>query len=885
MSSPESVWVVPFSAITRNDLAKVGGKGANLGELTRAGFPVPAGFCVSTDAFRAFLDCGDVSPLFDRLARLNPEDTESLRLAGEATRAILGQLPVPAPVAHAVAHAWRQTGVDRFYAVRSSATAEDLPTASFAGQQDTYLNVRGWGALIERIRDCWVSLFTDRAIAYRARNGFDHRRVLLCVIVQRMVMPEVSGILFTADPVDGRRHIVSIDAGFGLGDALVSGLTSADLYKIDKRTRAIVQKSIARKTLAIVPLPEGGTRREALGGERATQASLSDAQALALADMGARIEAHYGSPQDIEWCIEDGRIDVVQSRPITTLYPLPDGADPNGPLAVYLSFGHVQVMTEALPPFARSIWRHVFPFGRDHSGVSQTMVTAGGRLYINVSWLMRTAPFGEVLPKAMRVADRLVADGVADVVGRPAFGYGSGARLEVVRAVLPVLGPVFARVVLRLLVSNPEGSTSRGLAFIDETVEAARERLNGARAGAERFAAAIGEAEMIFFTFFPRLIPYLLSGGLSQAALGRLLRGRGVDADVTAFAQGLEGNVTTEMDLAVGDLADVAKANPAVAAHLKSTPAKDVLRTVGAVDGGDAFVRAMDAFLERYGMRGAFEIDITRPRWRDDPTPLVQIILGNLALETRGAHRAHHQQMKRQGLEASERLIAAATPVQRPLVRRLIRVARNNLALREHPKYLLIRLLDLVREAAHDCAGLLLQQGRIEARDDVYFLTAEELLEALRTTSMPLEDLVRSRRAEHEGFRKLSPPRVLTNEGESVTGSHAREHLPPGALAGTAASPGIVEGRAHVVLDPHHAILEAGEILVAPFTDPGWTPLFINAKGLVMEVGGLMTHGSVVAREYGIPAVVCVPDATRLIRTGQRIRVNGDEGLVEVLSR
>jgi pyruvate,water dikinase len=313
MSSPESVWVVPFSAITRNDLAKVGGKGANLGELTRAGFPVPAGFCVSTDAFRAFLDCGDVSPLFDRLARLNPEDTESLRLAGEATRAILGQLPVPAPVAHAVAHAWRQTGVDRFYAVRSSATAEDLPTASFAGQQDTYLNVRGWGALIERIRDCWVSLFTDRAIAYRARNGFDHRRVLLCVIVQRMVMPEVSGILFTADPVDGRRHIVSIDAGFGLGDALVSGLTSADLYKIDKRTRAIVQKSIARKTLAIVPLPEGGTRREALGGERATQASLSDAQALALADMGARIEAHYGSPQDIEWCIEDGRIDVVRA--------------------------------------------------------------------------------------------------------------------------------------------------------------------------------------------------------------------------------------------------------------------------------------------------------------------------------------------------------------------------------------------------------------------------------------------------------------------------------------------------------------------------------------------------------------------------------------------
>jgi pyruvate,water dikinase len=881
---PEERWVVPFSAITRNDLARVGGKGANLGELTRAGFPVPGGFCVSTDAFREFLDGSDTSPLFDRLASLNPEDTEALRIAGEATRAVLGQLPVPEPVANAVENAWRQTGADHFYAVRSSATAEDLPTASFAGQQDTYLNIRGRDALIERVRDCWVSLFTDRAIAYRARNGFDHRRVLLSVVVQRMVMPEVSGILFTADPVNGRRHIVSIDAGFGLGEALVSGLTSADLYKIDKRTRAIVQKTIARKTLAIVPLPEGGTRRETLGDERGTQASLGDAQALALADLGARIEAHYGAPQDIEWCIENERIHVVQSRPITTLYPLPDGASPDGPLSVYISFGHAQVMTEALTPFARSVFRHVFPFGRDRTGTSQTMVSAGGRLYINMSWLLRAAPFGRVFPKVLSNADVLMAEGVAEVVGRPGFGYGRGSRFEVARTVLPLLGPMFSRVVLKILVGNPDGGAARGLAFVDRTIDALRVRLDGVPAGAERLSAAFREAEAAFLGIFPCFIPCILSGVLSQALVGRLLQGKGMDRDVTAFAQGLDGNVTTEMDLAVGDLADVARAHPAVVSHLKRTPAKDVLRTVREVEGGEQFALAMDGFLERYGMRGAFEIDITRPRWRDDPAPLVQIIVGNLALEERGAHRAHHQRMKRQGLEASGRLIAAAARVLRPLVRRLVRVARNNIALREHPKFMLIRLLDLVRNATHESASLLQQQGRVDARDDVYFLTAEEILEALRTTSMPLKDLVRSRRAEHEGFRRLTPPRVLTNEGESVTGTHSHEHLPPGALAGTAASPGIVEGQAHVVLDPHHAILEAGEILVAPFTDPGWTPLFINAKGLVMEVGGLMTHGSVVAREYGIPAVVCVPDATRLIRTGQRIRVNGDEGFVEVLS-
>lgn len=872
---------MPFSAITRNDLARVGGKGANLGELTRAGFPVPDGFCVSTDAFRAFLDGGDTSALFDRLAPLNPEDTDAVRADGEAARTLLRTLPVPEPVAHAVANAWRQSG-DHFYAVRSSATAEDLPTASFAGQQDTYLNVRGRDALIERVRDCWVSLFTDRAIAYRARNGFDHRRVQLSVVVQRMVAPEVSGILFTADPVTGRRQIVSIDAGFGLGESLVSGITSADLYKIDKRTRVVVEKTIARKTLAIVPLAEGGTRREALGDERATQASLSDAQALALADLGARIEAHYGVPQDIEWCIEGGHIHIVQSRPITTLYPLPDGADPDGPLSIYISFGHAQVMTEALSPFARSTFRHVFPFGRDGTGTSQTMVSAGGRLYINMSWLLRAAPFGRAFPKVLGNADVLMAGGVAEVVGRPGFGYGSGSRVEVARTVLPLLGPMFSKVVLKILVGNPDGGAARGLAFIDRTIEALRVRLDGVPAGVERLSAAFQEAEEAFLAIFPRFIPFILSGVLSQALIRKLLRGKGADRDVTAFAQGLDGNVTTEMDLAVGDLADVARAHPAVAAHLKSVPPQDALRTVRDVDGGPTFARAMDAFLERYGMRGAFEIDITRPRWRDDPTPLVQIIVGNLALEEPGAHRAHHQRMKRQGLEAAGRLIAAASPWQRPLVRRLIRVARNNIAMREHPKFMLIRLLDLVRNATHECATLLQRQGQIDARDDVYFLTAEEILEALRTTSMPLKDFVRSRRAEHEHFQKLSPPRVLTNEGESVTGTHSRDDLPPGALAGTAASPGIVEGTARVVLDPQHAILQAGEILVAPFTDPGWTPLFINAKGLVMEVGGLMTHGSVVAREYGIPAVVCVPDATRLIRTGQRIRVNGDQGFVEI---
>jgi pyruvate,water dikinase len=877
-------WVIPFSALGASDLAAVGGKGANLGVLTRAGFPVPAGFCVTTSAFQAFLvGAGDTGPFFDRLDGLNPEETDAVRRLGEEVRGQLRQAPIPEIVAAAVVAAWTEVGTEHAYAVRSSATAEDLPGASFAGQQDTYLNVRGRDALLARVRDCWVSLFTDRAITYRARNGFDHRRVLLSVVVQRMVMPDVSGILFTADPIDGRRHIVSIDAGFGLGEALVSGLVSADLYKVDKRTSRIVEKTIAKKALAIVPLPEGGTRREALPPDRQTAPSLTDEQAIALAALGARIEAHYGRPQDIEWCLERGQILIVQSRPITTLFPLPNPRPPGGTLRVYFSFGHAQVMTDALPPYARSVWRRLFPFGRDASGNSGAMVSAGGRLYIDPSDLLRVAPIGKVMPEILTVVDTLMADAVKEVVERPDFAYGTGSRMRAFRDVAPLLGPILAKALWRLWVTTPEGTTGRVLAVIEATVATSRAELEAAVPGAQRYETACAIQSGLFLQIIPRVIPILISALLAQGLLRRLLRGRGVDRELALFAQGLDGNVTTGMDLELGDLADLARGSPEVAAHLRRADPRRALDSARAVAGGEHFHRAMQAFLEKYGMRGGSEIDITRPRWREDPTPLVQMIVGNLAHEERGAHRAHHARLKAQALDAAARMTRAANAVERPVVRRLIRVCRANLAIREHPKFLLIRMLDLFKGVTLECAGILVREGRLAAVADVDYLSIEEVRDALRGGGPDLRDLVKARREEHERDRGLHPPRVMTSDGEIVTRKHARHDLPPGALAGSPASPGIVEGTARVVLDPATAILNAGEILVAPFTDPGWTPLFINARGLVMEVGGLMTHGSVVAREYGIPAVVCVPDATKKIETGRRIRVNGDEGFVEIL--
>ncbi len=849
---------------------------------------MPPGFCVTTAAFQAFLaGAGDTSQMFAALAALNPEDTSAVRQLGKHVRTRLRQAPMPDAAAGAIEAAWRKAGAEFAYAVRSSATAEDLPGASFAGQQDTYLNVRGGDELLEKVKACWVSLFTDRAITYRQKNGFDHRRVFLSVIVQRMVTPDVSGIMFTADPIDGRRHIVSIDSGFGLGEALVSGLVSADLYKVDKRTHAIVERKIARKTLVIRPTPDGGTRQEALDDEQQRARSLTDAQAVELAAMGARIETHYQAPQDIEWCIASGAISIVQSRPITTLYPLPAPPAPDAALRIYISFGHVQVMTDALPPYSLSVWRNVFPFGRDATGTSDVMLAAGGRLYIDPSDLLRVSPFGKAFAGIVTAVDALMAAAVADVIERPQFHYGSGSKLEAIASVAPVVGPVLARAMARMWLTKPEDSATRALAFMDETIAHARASLEAAAPGAARYEAARSIQDHLFLHAFLRIVPTVLSGMLGVLLLRKLLAGRGVDAELTTFAQGLDGNVATEMDMQLGDVADVARRSPAVVAHLRNTGARDVLRTIRDVDGGAAFADALQAFLARYGVRCGSEIDIARPRWNEDPTPLIQMIVGNLAREQAGMHRAHHAQLKQQGLAAAERLVEASSALGRPIVRRLVRVCRANLAVREHPKFLLVQWLALMKDVTLECAGELVRGRRLAAVDDVFFLTIPEVADALRgggsAGDRPLDALVAARREEHRHNQKLNPPRVMTSEGEIVTKRHAGNDLPDKALAGTAASPGIAEGIAKVVLDPSTAILEAGEILVAPFTDPGWTPLFINARGLVMEVGGLMTHGSVVAREYGIPAVVSVPDATRLIQTGQRIRVNGDDGFVEIL--
>ena len=348
-------YVLGFQEIDQTQVAVVGGKGAHLGELSRIeGIRVPAGFCVTTDAFqRIMAEAPSIDDRLDRLSRLKPDDREAIRALSAEIRRTLEGIAIPDDLAAAITRALARLGEQAAYAVRSSATAEDLPTASFAGQQDTYLNVVGPAAILQHVSRCWASLFTERAVTYRLRNGFDHRKVHMAVVVQQMVFPQAAGILFTADPVTGNRKVASVEASFGLGEALVSGLVNADVYKV--RDGEVVAKAVATKQLAIHASPAGGTQEQAIEPERQEQPALTDAQVVRLAQLGRRIEAHFGRPQDIEWCLVDDDFQIVQSRPITTLFPIPAAGDREN--HVYVSVGHQQMMTDAMKPLGLSLWQ------------------------------------------------------------------------------------------------------------------------------------------------------------------------------------------------------------------------------------------------------------------------------------------------------------------------------------------------------------------------------------------------------------------------------------------------------------------------------------------------------------------------------------------------
>jgi pyruvate,water dikinase len=878
-------YVLFFDEIDRKDLPLVGGKGANLGEMTKAGFPVPYGFCVTTVSYREFIMQNDLSDFISQAVK--NASLDSIGRLGEKIREKIKQSEIPGQVEQEIVNAIHKAGAGTYYAVRSSATAEDLAFASFAGQQDTYLNIKGEQYLLDSVRNCWASLFTDRAIFYRIQNHIDHEKVHMSVVVQKMVLPEVSGIMFTADPVSGHRGIISIDAGYGLGEALVSGLVSPDIYKFKKSSRQINGKTIAEKKLAIMPVEGGGTQKVAITGEKSTGQVMDDAQIRSLAELGMAIEKHYGCPQDIEWCLEKGELHIVQSRAITSLFPLPAPLPQNDALHVYASFNHIQVMTDPISPLGIDIVRIIASFDRGarNAGDYKFTKSAAGRIYIDLSDLLRSRTLRKRLPEFIKNADALMGSALIELVNRPDFESQTPKNKDTVKALWKFFQPILINAIKNMVYRKPEGTIEFMNHYIENRIKKAADDVNHAEQGIERLEAIYAAAS--FANDFPNLLPRLAPGLISFKILESLeLKWLGTRKYVDKIVKGLEGNITTEMGLLTGDLADIIRKSPDLVKEFANEDYGTLLARINQLENYDEFKKRFNDFMAKYDMRAAGEIDMARDRWVENPEPLAKSIMAIVNTSEKGVHRKEYQETVERAKQAAKELIKEVETkhgkIKGKIIRRLVRVLRNTLPAREHPKYLIMKLMLISKKAFLEEAKVLVQKGQLAEARDVFYVSFWELYRAIQNNEN-LMKLVEQRKEEYQHFRKLSTPRVLTSEGEEIKAGYKRENLPEGALAGMPVSAGVVEGIARVIIDPARASVNKGEILVAPFTDPGWTPLFINAAGLVMEVGGLLTHGTVVAREYGIPAVVGITDATRKIKTGQKIKIDGNTGLVVVV--
>jgi pyruvate,water dikinase len=882
--------VLAFNQIHGGMLGLVGGKAGNLGEMTRAGLPVPPGFCVTTEAYRLATANGGLDAILDDIAATAPADTIALSAHAARARGAVMAMKMPAPVASAIADAYRALGDGQPVAVRSSATAEDLPFASFAGQQDTYLNIVGVDAVLDAVHRCWASLWTDRAVSYRATNAIDPRSVHLAVVVQRMVDAAVAGVMFTANPVTGKRGETVIDASPGLGEAVVSGAVNPDHFVVTTTTGEIVERRLGDKRLMITATFGGGTAHVTRDAADATFC-ITDDQVRGLVGLGQRVATYYGSPQDTEWAIDrSGVAWLTQARPVTTLFPLPK-LQPAEDLRVYFCFSLAQGLHRPLTPMGLSALHVLGTSAARIYGLNVPDALAGpsgvrdaaGRLFFDITALMRNRLGRAVFPKVLDVMEARSAVVLRGLLDDPRLPVTQPARLPYLRRIARIAWRFRVPFLVARALLRPAATRQRLAAIEADLIR--RTTPPESATPAERLEFVIAKLEETVIPNMPKVMPAAAAGFAMLGLAGKLV-GQGTESEeLQTVLRALPHNVTTEMDAALWELATAIRANPAAAELVRTTPAGDLANMYNCQSLPKVVQQGLSEFLARYGHRAVAEIDIGVPRWSEDPTH----ILGVLAnyLRHHDPQRSPHA-MFASGAAQAEAMVATLTARARrrgwlhaQAVGFALDRTRQLAGLRELPKYFAIVALAQLRRQLILVGSELAAKGQIGAADDVFFLNLREARAALAGDDM--KETVSRRREEfaHE-MRRRHVPRVLLSDGTEPEAQTVSSPPVGGALTGTPASAGTATGPARVILDPQGAHLEPGEILVAPSTDPGWTPLFLTAGGLVMEMGGANSHGAVVAREYGIPAVVGVNGATTHVATGQTVTVDGTNGVVTI---
>ncbi len=876
-----SSYVYSLNKNLQPKLSQIGGKAANLIELTHIKEVIlPESFCVTTSAYTdIFNDNSDLNLLLNELSQIKVNKLNQISKISNEIREIITKADIPQNIIDEIRYSFEGIGKDKSYAVRSSATAEDLPTASFAGQHDTYLNVIGFDSIMKHIRKCWASLFTDRAVIYRMKNGFDHRKVYLAVIIQEMIFSEASGVMFTADPISSNRKIVSIDASYGLGEGLVSGLVNSDNYKVYEEK--IIDKYIPNKEIGIYASDGGDIEKIPIYDSLISQQVITDEKILELKRLGRKIENHYSYPQDIEWCIMNGQVFIVQSRPITTLYPLPK--EETECKRVYVSSGHLQMMTDPIKPLGMFFYKSIVS--------NPPSIEIGGRLYLDLSGDLSTS-FGRLVAKNLLnvLGDTLLTSSIVKLIKNKEF----------IRQLPKTKDKVFN-------VDNNSGVFSIMInaykAYKRNDSEIVRELIDKEEKDIEKMRKELLELsgeelfEYIYNDHDNRRIKIANpenAGVLTTAVLSsnwfdkKVKKWLGELNAADSIIMSNPNSVTTKTGFSLLDVADDVRDYPEIIDYFDNPNKDTFFEDLIKLEGGQRVCDSFKEYLSEYGMRCSGDIDITVPRWIENPTELIPTIVSNIENFEKGASKLKFEQGK---IESEKRIQELVCQVEKlpggrkkaKKIRRTASLIRNYIGFREYPKFSYMKRYFYYKEAMLREAKKLLEKGYISEVEDIYYLYFDELRSMVNGQAIDSR-IISKRKKDYEGFSKLTPPRVMTSDGEIIIGEYDTSKLPINTLPGLPVSSGVVEGRARIVKNLKDSYLSEGDILVTEFTDPSWTPAFVSIKGLVTEVGGLSTHGAVIAREYGLPAVVSVEGATKLIKEGQLIRLNGTEGYVEILS-
>ena len=860
--------------IKKEDQWLAGGKGANLGEMINADLPVPGGFVLLTTAYKRFVQVNGLQKKIDSL--IEKIDTADDHLVegteiSDKIEALFEQNDIPEDILAEIESLYQYMGQPKV-AIRSSATAEDLPGTSFAGQYETYLNVMGFEQLCKYIKKCWASLWNLRALSYRIKQKTGNIDLAHGVVVQELIDADKSGILFTANPVNGRRDQMLLNASWGLGEAVVGGEVTPDQWILDKHNHDIITEQIAKKEIMTIRQNQGIQHVE-VPTEKQEKVSLAKKEVLQLLQLGSQVENYYEFPQDIEWAIKDGELFLLQTRPITSLYPVPEKVEGKEGLRVNINFSLLsQGIEEPLTPMGENLFIKMFlePAKLFNKGIKDErdmwwIKGIGGRVFVDLTDLLRKEKhwdkvmyndlFSDQDPLTAKVLHQFLERNKQAITREK-----SKINSWIIKHIAPALKLAYPMVKNSLYGKmQPIKARDKAIAEWNQIVEEIKKEREVLTTIEDKLAFIekhVGNYTLEGFGILSYIAPSNDNVEKAEKIAGRYLKDT---SNFRLVEKSLPHNSTTEMGLALLEIAkkmDEQGRKPKIADE------------------------EIQSFLAKYGHRSIQEMDIGVPRWHEEPEYVISVIESYMENQNYQQGLNNFYQGQREAEAAIDRikqnLEQAGADKKAKQVEKLIRNYREIFGLREHSKFIQQEIYQIFRELLKEIGEALVSEGKLNDKMDVFWVRFHDILSGEK-----LQAVVEANQAAQQRYENLFAPRILASTGESIF-SAIEEH--ENALTGVPVSAGVYEGKVKVIYSPKEGYkLEQGDILVTKATNPAWTPLFLNLGAIIMETGGPISHGAVVAREYGIPAVVAVGEATSKLKDGEIIRVNGETGSIQVL--